>query len=52
MFSCKFCEISKNNFSTEHLRAIASVTRKIVVLKHNLGGNNHQSFIFYNQIHY
>ena len=25
MFSCEFCEIHKNTFSTEHLRATASV---------------------------
>ena len=25
VFSCKFCEISKNNFFTEHLWATASV---------------------------
>ena len=25
MFSCEFCEISKNTFFTEHLRATASV---------------------------
>ena len=25
LFSCEFCEISKNTFFTEHLRAIASV---------------------------
>ena len=25
MFSCEFCEISKNNFFTEHLRKTASV---------------------------
>ena len=24
VFSCEFCEISKNTFFTEHLRAIAS----------------------------
>ena len=27
MFSCEFCEISKNTFFTEHLRAIASALR-------------------------
>ena len=27
MFSCTFCEISKNTFSTEHLWATTSVTR-------------------------
>ena len=26
LFSCEFCEISKNNFLTEHLRTTASVT--------------------------
>ena len=26
MFSCEFCEISKNNFFTEHLWATASAT--------------------------
>ena len=26
VFSCEFCEISKNNFFTEHLRTTASVT--------------------------
>ena len=25
VFSCEFCEISKSNFSTEHLRTTASV---------------------------
>ena len=25
VFSCEFCEISKNTFSTEHLQTIASV---------------------------
>ena len=25
MFSCEFCEISKNTFFTEHLRATASI---------------------------
>ena len=25
MFSCEFCEISKNTFFTEHLRVTASV---------------------------
>ena len=25
LFSCKFCEISKNTFFTEHIRATASV---------------------------
>ena len=25
MFSCEFCEISKNTFFTEHIRTIASV---------------------------
>ena len=28
MFSCKFCEISKNNFSTEHLQESASTNTK------------------------
>ena len=38
MFSCEFCEISINTFSTEHLRTTASVirerrkTNKVVVL--------------------
>ena len=27
MFSCEFCEISKNTFFTEHLRVTASVGR-------------------------
>ena len=28
VFSCKFCEISKNPFFTEHLRTTASETKK------------------------
>ena len=32
MFSCKFCEISKNNFFTEQLRATASANRKNINL--------------------
>ena len=31
MFSCDFCEISKNAFFTEHLRKTASVLCKDVV---------------------
>ena len=29
VFSCEFCEISKNNFFTEHLRATAFVLNSI-----------------------
>ena len=29
VFSCEFCEISKNTFFTEHLRATASEMEKI-----------------------
>ena len=32
MFACKFCEISKNNFFTEQLRATASANRKNINL--------------------
>ena len=30
VFSCEFCEISKNTFLTEHLRTAASVTNLTV----------------------
>ena len=30
VFSCKFCEISKSTFLTEHLRATASALTKIL----------------------
>ena len=33
VFSCKFCEISKNNFFTEHHRATASVDNHLNWLK-------------------
>ena len=29
MFSCKFCEISKNKFFIEHLRTTASAVKKV-----------------------
>ena len=29
VFTCEFCEISKNTFFTEYLRAAASVIRKL-----------------------
>ena len=32
MFSCEICEISKNTFFTEHLRAAASETSKRYIL--------------------
>ena len=31
MFSCEFCEISKNTFSTEHLKETASVINFIYI---------------------
>ena len=34
VFSCEFCEISKNSFFTEHLRVTASeVSLKIIFTK-------------------
>ena len=33
MFSCEFCEISKNTFFTEYLWTIASASREIWVYK-------------------
>ena len=33
VFSCEFCEISKNTFSTEHLQTTASEFFNIVVLR-------------------
>ena len=36
MFSCKFCEISKNTFFTEHLRATASDSHSGSVRKESL----------------
>ena len=36
MFSCEFCQISKNTFFTEHLRATASILRKGRRLKHSI----------------
>ena len=35
VFSCEFCEISKNTFITKHLRMIASVPLNIIFeIKH------------------
>ena len=31
VFSCEFCEISKNNFFTEHLRTTASNYFKVII---------------------
>ena len=31
-FSCEFCEISKNNFFTEHLRTTASIHPRMILL--------------------
>ena len=31
MFSCEFCEISKNTFFTEHLWATACVDNKLLI---------------------
>ena len=39
VFSCEFCEISKNAFFTEHLRATASVTRTGITRKKKLFRN-------------
>ena len=39
MFSCEFCEISKNNFLIEHLRASGSESL------HDWGFNNTKIFI-------
>ena len=42
VFSCKFCEISKNTFFTEHLRATTSekisankTSREVMIKYHN-----------------
>ena len=39
VFSCEFCEISKSNFSTEHLRTTASVhmEHKITLITFDYG---------------
>ena len=41
MFSCEFCEISKNTFFTEHLRTMASK---------KLQGKNYSSYLISNQL--
>ena len=33
VFSCEFCEISKNTFLTEHLRTTASIDYKWIINK-------------------
>ena len=44
MFSCEFCEVSKNTFFTEHLRATASKSIGTNWIALNVNGNNETYF--------
>ena len=47
VFSCEFCEISKNNFFTEHLRTTASVIKTNILYSMNLNTKIFQILIMY-----
>ena len=46
MFSCEFCEVSKNTFFTKHLRTTASILNTIVL---SPLGSNHVTFFHFVQ---
>ena len=49
MFSCEFCEISKNLFFTEHLWATASVATRFITLDH-ISSAFFQTFRFFSTL--
>ena len=49
VFSCEFCEISKNTFSTEHLQTTASSKRFLLFLKMTIFRKKRR-FVFQNSL--